>query len=233
MNNFNEDRIPKVVLDAYKPLTPSEERICLEQAKNGNKKAARKLINSITPMIAAIANRMGKGILTPNDLFSEGIIGAYKAIDKFDLTFNNRWSTYALMEELKNKSGWVTQRAGWIVQTMQQAIYQAHLVPVSVKDRRQGQFNEIVSYDAPISNNADSLTLADVLAAESNETTVTELDSSNVIVQIKDADLRKLMTLFASGMTCREVGQTMGLNRQTALNRRNAGIKTLQRLVKV
>ena len=222
------------VCSSYKAITPEEERILVAQAKAGNTKAARILVNSIMPLIVGLAHSMPKGSLSAEDLIAEGVIGAYKAIDKFTMTAENRWSTYAMLNE--------KYAVGWVKQKMQQALHHAHVVTCSTKDRIAGNFNSFISYDAPIENsngNSESkMTLADVLADENAPdptatVPVTELEIQEVIAQIDDADLRNLMTLFASGMTSREVGKHFGISHQQAINRQNKAIETLQYSIKV
>lgn len=219
------------VCSSYKKISPEEERILLIKAKEGNQKAARILVNSIMPLIKNMANSISKGSLTSDDLIAEGVIGAYKSIEKYTMDNKARWSTYAMLNE--------KFAIGWVKQTMQRAIHKAHVVGVSTKDRLAGQYNSFISYDAPIHNNIDdNTTLADVLADEnavdpSEPVVVTNRELQDVIHEIEDVDLRQLMTLFGNGMSSREVGKHFGISHQQAINRQNKAIEILKHSVKV
>ena len=78
----------------YKLLSPEEEREIAIKAKNGNKYAREKLINSNLRLVVNIAKRY-IGRLEFSDLIQEGNIGLIKAVDKFDPYKGFKFSTYA------------------------------------------------------------------------------------------------------------------------------------------
>lgn len=76
----------------------------LIQAQEGDKKARDKLIEGNLGLVRHIVKRfVGRGYDT-QDLFQVGCIGLMKAVDKFDVTFQVQFSTYAvpmIMGEIK------------------------------------------------------------------------------------------------------------------------------------
>ena len=79
-------------------------RELLENAKKGEAEAQKAIIEENIGLVHSIVRRFcGRGIET-EDLFQIGCIGLIKAVQKFDLTFDVKFSTYAvpmIMGEIK------------------------------------------------------------------------------------------------------------------------------------
>ena len=68
----------------------------LKQARNGEKNARDKLVNDNSGLVWSIVKRfIGRGCEI-EDLFQIGNIGLMKAIDKFDFSYDVKFSTYAV-----------------------------------------------------------------------------------------------------------------------------------------
>lgn len=68
----------------------------IEKAHQGDKEARDRLVTENMGLVWSIVRRfMGRGY-EPDDLFQIGTIGLMKAIDKFDLAFDVKFSTYAV-----------------------------------------------------------------------------------------------------------------------------------------
>ena len=76
----------------------------IEMAKNGSKEAREKIVEDNTGLVWSVVRRfMGRGH-DEEDLFQIGCIGLIKAIQKFDRSYDVRFSTYAvpmIMGEIK------------------------------------------------------------------------------------------------------------------------------------
>ena len=68
----------------------------IEKARNGDKEARDKVITDNVPLVWSIVRRFSNRGQEPQDLFQIGTIGLIKAIDKFDSTFDVKFSTYAV-----------------------------------------------------------------------------------------------------------------------------------------
>lgn len=74
----------------------SELEQLLILAKDGNKAAKDRLVTENTGLVWSIVRRFtGRGY-EAEDLFQIGVIGLIKAIDYFDLSYQVRFSTYAV-----------------------------------------------------------------------------------------------------------------------------------------
>lgn len=68
----------------------------IEKAHQGDKEVRDRLVTENMGLVWSIVRRfMGRGY-EPDDLFQIGTIGLMKAIDKFDLAFDVKFSTYAV-----------------------------------------------------------------------------------------------------------------------------------------
>ena len=68
----------------------------IEMAKNGSKEAREKIVEDNTGLVWSVVRRfLGRGH-DAEDLFQIGCIGLIKAIQKFDRSYDVRFSTYAV-----------------------------------------------------------------------------------------------------------------------------------------
>lgn len=79
------------------PLTsPDEVRTLLARAQSGDEAARERLVQTNMRLVAGIAHRFQRPGMDYEDLFQVGCIGLIKAIDGFDLSYDVRFSTYAV-----------------------------------------------------------------------------------------------------------------------------------------
>lgn len=97
-------------------LEPTEERELLARAKAGDRSAAEKLVTTHLALVWKLARAHRKPELEPDDLVSEGVLGLLEAIERFDMSRENRFNTYA--------DWWVRARLGRF------AVDQRPLVPL-------------------------------------------------------------------------------------------------------
>lgn len=78
-----------------KPLSPKEERECLEKIKEGDIDAKNTLIEHNLRLVAHIIKRYYSNIRDQDDLISIGTIGLIKAASTFDYGKGAKFATYA------------------------------------------------------------------------------------------------------------------------------------------
>lgn len=88
LNDMNLPRFPL--------LTNDEVQVLLKQAKEGDDAARERLINCNLRLVFNLIQRFAGRGYEMEDLFQIGTIGLMKAIDKFDTSYNVRFSTYAV-----------------------------------------------------------------------------------------------------------------------------------------
>ena len=75
----------------------NEEMVNLfNEYSNGNMKVKEKLVNGNLKLVLSILRKYNNRCDNMDDLFQVGCIGLIKAIDNFDLSFNVKFSTYAV-----------------------------------------------------------------------------------------------------------------------------------------
>lgn len=111
-NTVVNDPVRMYLNDIERPILSEElEKILLVEIKKGNKDARQLFIESNLRLVVSIAKKYTLSNLELLDLIQEGNIGLIKAVDRFDLSQNLRFSTYAvywikqaIVRALKNKS---------------------------------------------------------------------------------------------------------------------------------
>lgn len=76
-------------------LTQQQEIILSRQAKNGDLKARKKLIESNFRLVISIARKYHRKHFDLDDLIQESSLGLIKAVDKFEPDLGYKFSTYA------------------------------------------------------------------------------------------------------------------------------------------
>lgn len=77
-------------------LSKEETRALLAAAQQGDAEARRQLVEANLRLVASIVQRFRAYGADQDDLFQVGSLGLIKAIDKFDLSFDVAFSTYAV-----------------------------------------------------------------------------------------------------------------------------------------
>jgi len=78
----------------FQVKTREQEHILVSQAQNGDATSYQELINNNIRLVINIARKFNKSKEDLEDLVGEGIIGLGEAIKRFDLTKQNKFSTY-------------------------------------------------------------------------------------------------------------------------------------------
>ena len=78
-----------------KPLTPREERECLERLKEGDQEARMALIERNMRLVAHVVKKYQCTDYDMDDLLSVGTIGLIKAVNTFNMDRGPKLATYA------------------------------------------------------------------------------------------------------------------------------------------
>lgn len=77
-------------------LSNEEKKELLEKIKNGDTEAREKFIQGNLRLVLSVVQRFSGRNESADDLFQIGCIGLIKSIDKFDISLNVQFSTYAV-----------------------------------------------------------------------------------------------------------------------------------------
>ncbi|WP_252503481.1 SigF/SigG family RNA polymerase sporulation sigma factor [Sporosarcina sp. Marseille-Q4943] len=77
-------------------LSQEKMRLLIQQSQDGDKDARRMMVEGNTRLVWSIVQRFASRGADLEDLFQIGCIGLMKSIDKFDLSYDVKFSTYAV-----------------------------------------------------------------------------------------------------------------------------------------
>lgn len=77
-------------------LTQAEMRALIAQSQAGDKEARKRMIEGNTRLVWSIVQRFSSRGVELEDLFQIGCIGLMKSVDKFNLAYEVKFSTYAV-----------------------------------------------------------------------------------------------------------------------------------------
>jgi RNA polymerase sporulation-specific sigma factor len=77
-------------------LSQGKMRLLIQQSQEGDKDARRMMVEGNTRLVWSIVQRFASRGADLEDLFQIGCIGLMKSIDKFDLSYDVKFSTYAV-----------------------------------------------------------------------------------------------------------------------------------------
>ena len=93
---FNKVEICGVDTSKLKVLSEEEKFELLKRSRNGDQKAREELINGNLRLVLSVIQRFTNRGENLDDIFQVGCIGLIKAIDRFKLEFQVKFSTYAV-----------------------------------------------------------------------------------------------------------------------------------------
>ncbi len=91
-----KSRLSEMNLPRFPLLSDDEMTELLQKAQAGDTEARERLINCNLRLVFNLVQRFANRGYEIEDLFQIGTIGLIKAIDKFDLSYNVKFSTYAV-----------------------------------------------------------------------------------------------------------------------------------------
>lgn len=89
-------RLSEMNLPRYPLLSDEEMKDLLRRVKEGDENARERLVNCNLKLVFNLVQRFYNRGYELEDLFQIGTIGLIKAIDKFDLSYDVKFSTYAV-----------------------------------------------------------------------------------------------------------------------------------------
>ena len=92
----NKVEITGIKTSELKVLTNDEQMILFNKMKEGNIKAREQIIEGNYRLVLSLLKKFTNRSDNMDDLFQVGCIGLCKAVDNFDLSYNVRFSTYAV-----------------------------------------------------------------------------------------------------------------------------------------
>lgn len=221
-------------------------RCCIQRAQNGDKKARDTLVEENVGLIYMVLKRFSNRGHETEDLFQIGVIGLLKAIDKFDLSREFSFSTYAVPMIIGEIRRFL--RDDGMIHVSRQIKDNARKIAI-VKEDLKKKYNcnptietlqeatgltaeeiiiameattEVESIYQPIAEHGDGSQL--VLMDQLEDTRKSEIDIINrmtvsqILSSLAEKERRLIELRYIEGKTQTEIAKVMGMN-QVAVSR--------------
>jgi RNA polymerase sigma factor (sigma-70 family) len=146
----------KELNECYTTLNAADELVYVKLAKAGNLQARDRLVKAQIKQLISVASIEANFDHTAEELVAEGVMGIISAIDSFDITMGNRFSTYSI---------WYIRHA------MQQCVNHNGLLQTYMTKNDEGkyvrQYPQASSLDVPIGQ-ASNETVGSMLINDSD-----------------------------------------------------------------
>lgn len=220
-------------------LSNVEKQELLIKIKNGDEIAREKFINGNLRLVLSVVQRFGNRGESPDDLFQVGCVGMIKAIDKFDLSQNVQFSTYAvpmIIGEIRRHlrdnnpirvSRSIRDMAYRVLQAKEQIIKEIGKEPkIEEIAKKLGVEKEevVISLDAiqdpvslqePIYNDgSENVYIMDQVKDTKNtdERWINNLAISQAMAKLNEREKRIITKRFFDGRTQMEVAEELGIS---------------------
>ena len=229
------------ITNAYKPVTRDEERELVALAKAGCNRSRNKLLNSQLPFIIKLANtyHVKNTRVSVCDLVSAGSIGFMEALDKYDATEGTRLYTYMyfpVKDAIRDTS--VDSHAIRVPRNLSKSRKATEQEKAELGvERIEAVIIPVMDINTPIGD-ADGNTYNDILPDTTCEDDEHNEDQSelvgNLLLGLNDTDQEMMNALYGfngnEASTMQELGDRIGLTKQTVSIRHKKAIKRLNLL---
>lgn len=238
---FNKVKISGLNTTSLKVLNEKEKQILLKKIKNGenSEKAREQLIKGNLKLVLSVVQRFANRGENMDDMFQVGCIGLIKAIDRFDITQNVKFSTYAVPMIQGELRRYLRDYCSLKVsRSLKDIAYKAIKTKESFlnKNNREPTFDEIIEEMQESSKNVfmaleaivdpvslyepiysdytnDTIYVMDQIGSHlSDKTWLNEILIKNTISNLTDREKKILSLRFLSGKTQVEVADEIGIS---------------------
>lgn len=209
----------------------------IAKAKQGDRKAESKIINSNTALVRSCMKRFLNQGFEYDDLYQLGCIGLIKAIRNFDTKYNVRFSTFAVPHILGEIKRYMRDNSQIKVsRSLKELFIRAVKVRCELTNSlmREPTISEIASkcgcdsekltlaleacrpcdsINKPLSENDDEFTLGDTINSKSTpEDEIDKIALKSALLSLKDRERKIILLRYFRGKTQTEVAQSIGVS---------------------
>ncbi len=237
-------------------LKPEEMMELLKKAQGGDEDAREKFIMANLRLVLSVSQRFAAKKQSMDDIFQVGCIGLIKAMKNFNISYNLRFSTYAvpmIIGEVRRYlrdcsalrvSRSVRDTAYHALQARQQIeretgdaasvedVAAALNLPVSDVVYALDGISDPVSLFEPIYHDGDDTVLVmDQIESGNDENALTKIDVDEAVEKLDERERKILMMRFYEGKTQMEVSKEIGISQAQVSRLEKAAIAAIHKKV--
>ncbi len=219
-------------------LSEEQTEKLLNKIKSGDREAREEFIIANMRLVLSVIKRFWRSKVSSDDMFQAGIIGLIKAMDNFDLSFNVKFSTYAVPMIVGEIKKYLREGNSLrISRSIRDTAYQVLKVRSDIEKRDEEATLEKIAeemkvavkevaysldaisdtvslYDPVYNKNGDELLLMDQLGDEKNteELWAENLALTGAISTLQERERKIIYLRYFEGKTQTEISEEVGIS---------------------
>lgn len=206
----------------HKHLSDNEVKELIQKSQKGDTEARDRLVQHNIRLVWSVVQRFLNRGYEAEDLFQIGCIGLLKAVDKFDLTYDVKFSTYAVpmiigeIQRFLRDDGMVkdemTKGLGRSP-TIQELSEEMEVTPEEIVFAQEANRMPTSIHETVYENDGDPITLMDQIAdEEEGEGWFDRMALKEAIRQLEERERLIVYLRFFKDQTQSEVAQRLGIS---------------------
>ncbi len=246
----NTAELPKISL--------SESNELLKQIADGNERAREQFVVANMRLVLSVIKRFWRNKANSDDVFQAGCIGLIKAIDNFDLSFNVRFSTYAVPmiigeikrflrdgnslrvpRSIRDTAYKVLKTRGEIEARDEEATLDKIAKEMNIAESEVAYaldaISDTVSLYEPVFNKAeDTLLLMDQLGDQKNtdENWTENVALTQAVSYLGEREKRIIYLRYYEGKTQTEISQDLGISQAQVSRLEKTALQDIKRAIR-
>lgn len=220
------------------PYLPDDEvKKLIAQSHKGDEAARDKLVNSNIRLVWSVVQRFLNRGYEPDDLFQIGCIGLLKAVDKFDLNYDVKFSTYAvpmiigeiqrflrddgtvkvsrslkeMAHKVKKKRDELSKKWGRMP-TITEIAEALEVTPEDIVFAQEANRTPSSIHETVYENDGDPITLMDQIAEDDEEKWFEKLAIKDAIEKLSDREQLIVYLRYYKDETQSQVAKRLGIS---------------------
>ncbi len=228
----------------------------IQKAQAGDENAREQFIMANLRLVLSVTQRFAAKKQSADDIFQVGCIGLIKAMENFNVSYNLRFSTYAvpmIIGEIRRflrdcsplrVSRSVRDTAYHALQARQKIEYEtgdaasvediAAAMGISVSDvvyALDGISDPISLYEPIYHDGDDAVLVMDQIESGTDENALSRIDIDDAVADLSERERKILMMRFYEGKTQMEVSKEIGISQAQVSRLEKTAIKTIHNKV--
>lgn len=246
----NTAELPKISL--------SESNELLKQIADGNERSREQFVVANMRLVLSVIKRFWRNKANSDDVFQAGCIGLIKAIDNFDLSFNVRFSTYAVPmiigeikrflrdgnslrvpRSIRDTAYKVLKTRGEIEARDEEATLDKIAKEMNIAESEVAYaldaISDTVSLYEPVFNKAeDTLLLMDQLGDQKNtdENWTENVALTQAVSYLGEREKRIIYLRYYEGKTQTEISQDLGISQAQVSRLEKTALQDIKRAIR-